>query len=554
MQDASGGRLPLVEAIRIAHALANGLAAVHAQGIVHRDLKPGNVMLGKSGRVVLADFGIASHVGTDDPAMRGRIIGTISYMAPEQFAKQAPSPRTDLYSFGLVLLECLTGFLPPRCGGWLSSDRKPIRVDLRAAGVVGSESELAAVEKLVQRCLDNDPSARPNSAEEVGRVLNSLLTHEHSRVDIGMHSVERTNTGASQGPRLPNSLHVEPSGDRTTSEVAELVARGLSDTVAQDYVAARHNQRMPDSNHLVNAFELLESCVKRAPTFSLAIAARAVVAVRCWFFDREAADFNWEQIAAEYVDVAMQAAPELSDTHLAMGMLAAQRFELKRSVRSLIRAVEIDPTSHEAQEYLGGIEIETGLIHRGMPRLVYAASAIPHRPMPCMFQARCHALLGKFDESEELMVEASRRASIPTMGGTIYLLRMHAYRYGRQPKNLNMAQRRAIREKNWEGVMNYNNALAGTADPQHVLDWYESIMSQLTNPRARMVMNQTCVELFMLLGLEAKAFEVLSDCARNGLIDILWIDRCPLLARLRSVDGFGEVRDWVWLNAYGVWN
>jgi hypothetical protein len=152
------------------------------------------------------------------------------------------------------------------------------------------------------------------------------------------------------------------------------------------------------------------------------------------------------------------------------------------------------------------------------------------------------------------MVEASRRASIPTMGGTIYLLRMHAYRYGRQPKNLNMAQRRAIREKNWEGVMNYNNALAGTADPQHVLDWYESIMSQLTNPRARMVMNQTCVELFMLLGLEAKAFEVLSDCARNGLIDILWIDRCPLLARLRSVDGFGEVRDWVWLNAYGVWN
>jgi serine/threonine-protein kinase len=110
MQDASGGRLPLVEAIRIAHALANGLAAVHAQGIVHRDLKPGNVMLGKSGRVVLADFGIASHVGTDDPAMRGRIIGTISYMAPEQFAKQAPSPRTDLYSFGLVLLECLTDF------------------------------------------------------------------------------------------------------------------------------------------------------------------------------------------------------------------------------------------------------------------------------------------------------------------------------------------------------------------------------------------------------------------------------------------------------------
>lgn len=555
IQHAPSGKLPIVEVIRIAHALANGLAAVHAQGIVHRDLKPGNVILGKLGRVVLADFGIASHAETDDPALRGRIIGTVSYMAPEQFAKQAPSPRTDLYSFGLVLFECLTGSLPPRCDEWLSSRRKPVRVDLRAAGVRGSEEELIAIENLVQRCLDNDPAARPDSVEEVGRVLNLLRTHEHSRVDIGMHSVERAQTGAPHGPRLPLAQHVDSSADRTTIEVAEIIAQGVPDAVAQDYVSARHLKRMPDSTHLVNAYELLESCVQRAPTFLPAIATRAVVAVRCWFFDRAPiAEFNWEHIAAEVVDVAIRLAPELSDTHLAMGMLATQRFELKRAVRYLIRAVEIDPTSHEAQEYLGGIEIETGLINRGMPRLVYAASAVPHRPMPCMFQARCHALLGKFDESEELMAEASRRASIPTMGGTLYMLRLHAYRYGRQPKNLNMPQRRAIRDNNWQGIMNYSNALAGTLDPQQFSAWYEKTIPNFSNPRVRMAMRQSCVEIFMLLGLETKAFEVLSDCARGGLIDILWIDRCPLLAPLRAMDGFGEIRDWVWLNAYGVWS
>ncbi|HMY21394.1 MAG TPA: serine/threonine-protein kinase, partial [Polyangium sp.] len=199
----AGGKLPLAEAVRIAHALANGLAAVHAQGIVHRDLKPGNVMIAKSGRVVLADFGIASHVESDDPAMRGRIIGTISYMAPEQFAKQAPTFRTDLYSFGLVILECLTGALPPRCEGWLSAHRKPILVDLAAAGVLGTNAEIAAVEKLLRRCLDNNPEARPASAEEVSRELNALLPRETSLVEIGTHSVDRANVGAAHGAQLP---------------------------------------------------------------------------------------------------------------------------------------------------------------------------------------------------------------------------------------------------------------------------------------------------------------------------------------------------------------
>jgi len=550
MNNSPGGRLPFVEAIRIAYALANGLAAVHGQGIVHRDLKPGNVMICKSGRVVLADFGIASHVGADDPAMHGRIIGTISYMAPEQFAKHPPSLRTDLYSFGLVFLETLTGALPPRCDGWLSSHRKQIDVNLGALGIVGELKEIKAVERLLRRCLDNDPAARPSSAEDVSRELNALLSHERTHIDLGAHSVDRSNPGATKAAHMP----LDSAVDRTTLEIADIMAYGVPEDVAQDYVSARHDSRLNDAAHLVGAFERMDECVQRVPNFQRAIASRAVLAVRCWFFDRVTADIDWEKVATECVDEAVRLAPDLSDTHLAMGMLAAQNVEMKRATRALIRAVEIDPASHEAQEYLGGIEIDTGLVSRGVPRALYALGFQPPRPMPCMMLARCYALLGRFEEAEPHMTESHRRTSIPTLGHLLYTLRFHAYRWGKRPFNLTISQRKAVREKDWVGVTYYVDALAGTADSAGVLKWINRFLPEVKNRRAAMVMRQVCTELCMLVGLEDNAYELLAECARFGLIDILWVDRCPLLGPLRSRNGFGEIRDWVWLNAYGVWN
>lgn len=551
----AGGRLSLGETVRVAHALANGLAAVHAQGIVHRDLKPGNVMIANTGRVVLADFGIASHVESDDPAMRGRIIGTISYMAPEQFAKQAPSLRTDLYSFGLVIHECLTGALPPRCDAWLSAQRKPIQVNLAAAGVVGKPTEIAIVERLLRQCLDNDPNGRPSSAEEVSRALNALLPRETSQVEIGTHSVDRSNVGAVRGGQLPGAGAAEAHGDRTTIEIAEYVAQGIPDDVAQDYVTARHESRMNDAGHLVRAFERLEGCVQRAPQFQKAIAGRAILAVRCWFFDRvDGNEVDWEALANECVDAAMRQAPELSDTHLAMAMLATQRIEIKQAARSLVRAVEINPASHEAQEYLGGIEIETGLVARGISRIAYATSAVPFRPMPCLILARCYSLLGRYEEAETQLAEYHRRSSIPTLGGLLYTLRIHTYCHGKKPYSLTISQKKAIRSNDWRGVIHYVDALTGEADPDVVLPWIEQILPKVNNDRARMVLRQVCSEVCILMGQQTKALELLADCARSGLIDILWVDRCPILTPLRTMEGFGEIRDWVWLNAYGVWN
>src|SRR5512146_16367 len=119
------GALPLAEVLDVARQVAAGVEAAHAAGVVHRDLKPGNVMLTASGGVKVLDFGLAkgaTRQGSDsDPKLSasppmtyhgteaGVILGTAAYMSPEQARGKAVDRRTDIWSFGCVLYECLSG-------------------------------------------------------------------------------------------------------------------------------------------------------------------------------------------------------------------------------------------------------------------------------------------------------------------------------------------------------------------------------------------------------------------------------------------------------------
>jgi len=101
--------LPVEQALTLGATLAGGLAHVHRHGVVHRDVKPANVLLDVTGRAYLSDFGIAVAPDATVITAAGTVIGTASYLAPEQVTGQPVGPPADVYALGLVLLECLTG-------------------------------------------------------------------------------------------------------------------------------------------------------------------------------------------------------------------------------------------------------------------------------------------------------------------------------------------------------------------------------------------------------------------------------------------------------------
>jgi eukaryotic-like serine/threonine-protein kinase len=107
-----GTPLPDDEAQRIAAEIAAGLAHAHARGLVHRDLKPANVLFDGEDRAKIADFGIARMGGAGTLTEAGTVLGTASYISPEQAAGEPATPASDVYSFGVILFRMLTGRLP----------------------------------------------------------------------------------------------------------------------------------------------------------------------------------------------------------------------------------------------------------------------------------------------------------------------------------------------------------------------------------------------------------------------------------------------------------
>lgn len=142
-----GADLPLTQMVAVGSQVADGLAHAHAAGVVHRDVKPGNIMLGQDGRAWLTDFGIARLLGDDaHHTQTGMTIGSPAYLVPEQVRGQEVSPATDVYSFGLVLLEMLTGRRAyPQPATALEPGRRPTAAEVaQEIGVLSGGGDGAA--------------------------------------------------------------------------------------------------------------------------------------------------------------------------------------------------------------------------------------------------------------------------------------------------------------------------------------------------------------------------------------------------------------------------
>jgi len=162
----ASGALAQAEAIDVARQMADALSYSHARSIIHRDFKPANILFTEDHTPILSDFGVAKSAAPEqDPLTRvGVVIGSIAYMSPEQARGEAITDRIDIYSFGRVLYEMLTGELSPRALADADVEEK-----VRPA-LINHSPELV---DLVCRCLRPDPAERP-SAEECRQCLDTI--------------------------------------------------------------------------------------------------------------------------------------------------------------------------------------------------------------------------------------------------------------------------------------------------------------------------------------------------------------------------------------------
>jgi len=190
------GPLGLSELARIATHIADGLAAAHTAGIVHRDLKPGNVMLTPSGQVKILDFGLAkpqaplmgdgeeeTHVDTISAEMtrEGTVLGTVSYMSPEQAEGKVVDSRSDVFSFGVLLYQMATGALPFRGETPTSTLAKILETEPEPIETL-REGLPDDLDRIVRRCLQKRPADRYNDTRDLVAELRALQTTGETRM------------------------------------------------------------------------------------------------------------------------------------------------------------------------------------------------------------------------------------------------------------------------------------------------------------------------------------------------------------------------------------
>jgi eukaryotic-like serine/threonine-protein kinase len=334
------GRMSVEEALPLACQIAAGLDALHAQGLVHRDLKPSNVLIaegsGNERRAVITDFGLVrpeEATMTVDTAGSPHVSGTPDYMAPEQLLGKTVTAASDLYAFGLILYEMVTGVRAFAGGRALENAIQ--RLAQQPSPPSSHASDLPARwNATILQCLDPDPTARPASAGAVAAALTG------------------TTAGARPARHWPVllaaaavilALAVVPWTRLTRREAAAAPsAGGAHETYGKAQDALDHYYR---PHALENAIDLLNRTVEQDPNFALAYAGLARANFLQYWQMR---DTKYVEPARANAEKALGLDAKLASVHVTLGRLYTETGKKDLAGQELNKALKLDERNGEA--------------------------------------------------------------------------------------------------------------------------------------------------------------------------------------------------------------
>jgi serine/threonine protein kinase/Flp pilus assembly protein TadD len=264
-----GKPLPIADAIRIGCSIASGLAQAHESRIVHRDLKPDNIMTGSPQGAKILDFGLAKWLRQDEPSRaethteelsrQGLLLGTVTYMSPEQARGEPVDARSDVFSLGITLYEMVTGVTPFR-GATKIDTLSAIIKDGFAPAARLNRKVPAELDRILARCLDKRPDGRYQHAGELLADLRRLdrevesgtapvptaswLKRRSLRIALGALSLAALIAAALMGRSLlparadPRTILILPMEVRGQGEGADYAGRAFAETLAVEIARA----------------------------------------------------------------------------------------------------------------------------------------------------------------------------------------------------------------------------------------------------------------------------------------------------------------------------